>query len=121
MASIKTFYGTCPFKHNVIFTCGAFIDLEKAFDTVNHNIILSKLDHYGIRDNALKWLTSYLMNKQYVKLNGSQSKHGNICCGIPRGSILGPLLFTIYINDMHQSVTSCKMHQIFSLAIKFQK
>ena len=79
----------------------------KAIDTVNHKILLSKLDHYGIRDNALKWLTSYLNNrKQYVKLNGSQSKHGNICCGVPQGSIL----FTIYINDMHQTVTSSKMH-----------
>ena len=96
---------------NVIFTCGVFIDLEKAFDTVNHKILLSKLDHYGISDNALKWLISYLTNrKQFVKLNGSQSKHGNICCGVPQGSILGPLLFTIYINDMHKGVTSSKMH-----------
>ena len=70
---------------NYIFTCGVFIDLEKAFDTVNHKILLSKLDHYGIRDNALKWLTSYLTNrKQFVKLNGSQSKNGNICCGVPQ-------------------------------------
>ena len=101
---------------NGIFTFRVFIDLEKAFDTVNHQILLSKLQHYEIRDNALKWLTSYLMNrKQFVKLNGSQSKHGNICCGVPQGSILGPLLFTIYINDMHQAVTSSK---IFSLAIQ---
>ena len=48
--------------------------------------------------------------KQFVKLNGSESKNGNICCGVPQVSILGPLLFTIYINDMHQAVTSSKMH-----------
>ena len=96
---------------NGIFTCGVFIDLEKAFDTVNHNILLSKLDHYGIRDNALNWIRSYLTNQtQFVKLNGSESKNGNICCGVPQGSILGPLLFTIYINDMHQAVSSSKMH-----------
>ena len=74
-----------------IFTCGVFIDLEKAFDTVNYKILLSKLDHYGIRDNALKCLTSYLMNrKQFFKLNESESKNGNICCVVPQRSILGP-------------------------------
>ena len=109
---------------NGIFTCGIFIDLEKAFDTVNHNILLSKLDHYGIRDNALKWLTSYLTNrKQFVKLIGSQSKHGNICCGVPQGSILGPLLFTL-ITCLKQSLlakcTTLLMIQIFSLAIKVE-
>ena len=96
---------------NGIFSCGVFIDLEKDFDTVNHRILLSKRDHYGIRDNALKWLTSYLTNRnQFVKFNGSHSKNGNISCGVPQGSIIGHLLFKIYINDMHQAVTSSKMH-----------
>ena len=81
------------------------------FDTVNHKILLSKLEHYGIRENALKWLQSYLSNrKQFVKLNGVDSEYENISCGVPQGSILGPLLFTIYINDMHQAVKSCTIH-----------
>ena len=96
---------------NGIYSCGVFVDLEKAFDTVNHQILLSKLDHYGIRDNALKWLKSYLSNrKQFVNLNGENSKNENISCGVPQGSILGPLLFTIYINDMHRVVTSSIIH-----------
>ena len=96
---------------NGIFTCGVFIDLEKAFDTVNHKILLSKLDHYGIRDNALKCLTSYLTNrKQFVKLNGSQSKYGNICCGVPQGSIIGPLLVTIYITEIFIISFSSHVH-----------
>ncbi len=94
-----------------LFSCGVFVDLEKAFDTVNHEILISKLDHYGIRDNALKWVQSYLTNrKQLVTLNGAKSKQMDISCGVPQGSILGPLLFIIYINDMHQAVKSSKVH-----------
>ena len=88
-----------------MFSCGVFIDLEKAFDTVNHQILISKLYHYGIRGVANKWFTSYLSNRfQKVSLNGESSKRLPITCGIPQGSILGPLLFLIYINDMHLSV-----------------
>ena len=96
---------------NGVFTCGVFVDLEKAFDTVNHEILLSKLNHYGIRDNALSWVQSYLTNrKQFVSLNGSKSKNESISCGVPQGSILGPLLFIIYINDMHRAVLSSVVH-----------
>ena len=81
--------------------CGIFIDLRKAFDTVNHNILLTKLEHYGIRDNMLSWFQSYLSNrKQYVSINGEQSESHEINCGVPQQSAIGPLLFLIYINDL---------------------
>ena len=96
---------------NKNFACGVFVDLQKAFDTVDHQILQSKLSHYGINGFANKWLSSYLTNRsQSVTLNGFTSEEKKISCGVPQGSILGPLLFTIYINDMHKAFNECLVH-----------
>ena len=78
---------------------GLFLDFAKAFDTVNHDILLRKLDHYGIRGIALQWFQLFVW-KTTVKYNGINSVLKNITCGVPQGSILGLLLFLIYINDL---------------------
>ena len=96
---------------NKCLAAGIFLDLSKAFDTLDHSILLNKLDNYGIRGAALSWFSSYIHNRfQYVSLSGVHSSKQTIHCGVPQGSILGPLLFLIYINDLPNATS--KFHFI---------
>jgi len=103
------------------FVCGVFIDLEKAFDTVNHEILLQKLNFYGIRGTSNLWFKSYLENrKQRVKYKSTFSENLSVTCGVPQGSILGPLLFFIYINDMNKVIkNSTTFHFADDTYLKF--
>ena len=87
-------------------TIGVHLDLLKAFDTIDHDILLHKLDYYGFRGIVLDWLRDYLSNKtQYVSYNDNKFDLKTILCGVPQGSILGPLLFILYINDITNTST----------------
>ena len=80
---------------------GVFVDLKKAFDTVDHDILLQKMEHYGIRGMPLALMKSYLKERsQYVSYGGFESERGLVECGVPQGSVLGPLFFLLYVNDM---------------------
>jgi Reverse transcriptase (RNA-dependent DNA polymerase) len=88
------------------FSIGVFLDLKKAFDVVSHEILLKKLSYYGIKNNVLSWFASYLNNrKQCVDINGNFSKPRHINISVMQGSVLGPILFLIFINDLTKATT----------------
>ena len=85
-------------------TCGIFLDFSKAFNTINHHILLEKLYNYGITGLPHAWFLSYITNrKQNVKVGNTESSLKTITCGVPQGSTLGPLLFLLHINDLQRS------------------
>ena len=94
---------------NGLYTVMVMIDLQKAFDTVNHSLLSDKLHALGLNDISFSWFDSYLTNRtQKVDIIGTFSKPRMVPCGVPQGSILGPLLFLIYVNDMEFAV-KCKL------------
>ena len=99
---------------NKMRTHCVFLDFAKAFNTVNHKILLKKLDHYGIRGSSLKWFERYLSyRKQCVKIGNTHSDTDTIKCGAPQGSILGPLLFLIYIHDICKKLRYSTIYFIY--------
>ena len=97
--------------HDGNIGCGVFVDLQKVFETVDHQILLAKLNHYVILGVSNDWFKSYLSNcNQYVFINAYESALATLNCSIPQGSVLGPLLFLLYINDLNQAIKFCKVH-----------
>ena len=91
--------------------CGVFVDMQKAFDTIDHQILLAKLSHYGVRGVSNDWFKSHLSNhNQYVSINGYESGLAAINCVVPQGSALRHPSILLYINDLNQAIKFCKVH-----------
>ena len=94
------------------FACGVFIDLLKAFDTVDHGILLSKLNHYGVRGASYQWFKSYLTGRQpFTAIAHLKSDFCSINYGVLQGLVMGPILFLLYINDLNRAILHSKVHR----------
>ena len=90
-----------------LFTGMVLIDLQKAFDTIDHQILLKKMKYLGFSKNTVTWFKSYLCEQKFkISINTSYSSPASLLCGVPQGFILDPLLFLLYINDFPQAVSS---------------
>jgi hypothetical protein len=104
-ATINLLYDINEAINNKIYTVAVFLDFSKAFDLVNHSILINKLERYGVRGEALQFFKSYFVNRsQYVSINGTNSIAKDITSGVPQGSSLGPLYFLIYSNDIVNAI-----------------
>ena len=94
-----------------LFSCGIFVDLQKAFDTVDLDILLGKLEQHGIRGITNKWFETYLKDRQqFVSINGYSSECASMPIGVPQRSVLGLFLFLLYINYLNLAIKHCKVH-----------
>ena len=103
-----------------LYSCGIFLDFSKALDTVDHNVLLAKLEHYGIRGLINEWFRSYSANRQqFISVNNSNSDPLQITCEVPQGSVLGPVLFLIHINDFTNCSSIFDFHVFLMIPIYF--
>ena len=104
-----------------LFTGMILIDLQKAFDTIDHQILIKKMKYLGFSKNVIAWFKSYLSEQKFkLNINTSYSSPSNLTCGVPQGSTLGPLLFLLYINDLCQAVVSDSLLYADDTCIVFQ-
>ena len=104
-----------------LFTGMILIDLQKAFDTTDHQILIKKMKYLGFSKNVIGWFKSYLSEQKFkININTSYSSPSNLICCVPQGSILGPLLFLLYLNDLPQAVVSDSLHYADETCIVFQ-